>query len=416
MSRRYPKKRGRGAARDAARQLRELYHGRETRVGDSLAGNAADDDSVDGQARQPGSDRLWGEAEAILNEDRRRVRVPRGQADGAEVEPVLDPDAARTEGRVIGAASGRCLVETDGEVVDAFLPSRLAAEQRERIAVGDRVTLVQAQSPAGREGMPESREATWWVHGVAPRATELSRPDPHHPHRRRVLAANVDVVVHVASIHKPPLVPALLDRFRIVIGESGAEPLVVINKIDLASPVPKAGRIEGPIDDDADPEIAQLEPYRALGLGIVLCSAERESGMDDLRDCLRGKTAVLAGHSGVGKSSLLNALAGRRLATTGDVGGRGAGRHTTTRAALVHLPDDIALIDTPGIRELGLWHLEPRELDRHFEDIATLADDCKFRDCSHLHEPRCAVRAAVASGTLDPGRLQTYHRIRQSLE
>lgn len=390
MSRRYPKKRGRGAARDAARRLRELYH--------------RDDED-------PASPH-WGDAESGLGDDRRRGRPEAARAPQDEpAAPQLAAGVAQAHGRVVGIASGRCLVEAGGEIYDAFLPSRLAAEQRERLAVGDRVVLASAEDGA------------WWLRSVAPRSTELSRPDPHNPRRRRVLAANVDVVVHVTSIKKPPLVPALIDRFRIVIAESGAEPLVAINKIDLASPSIAPGLLRHSVDPSQGPvdeEIARLEPYRQLGMRIVLCTAKSAAGTAELRALLAGKTAVLAGHSGVGKSSLVNALAGRDLAETGNVAGRGKGRHTTTRAALVHLPGvagrgDIALIDTPGIRELGLWHLDSSELERHFTDIAGLAVGCKFRDCSHSHEPGCAVRRAAAAGGLDAERLDTYHRIRASL-
>lgn len=286
--------------------------------------------------------------------------------------------------------------------VACMLPSRLAALQREQVATGDHVQLARAADGA------------WWVHSVAPRRSELSRPDPHNPRLRRVLAANIDLVVHVASVRSPPLVPALLDRFLIAIAQSGAEPMIAINKCDLATPPPPPGDLSAPLLA-GDRELVQLEPYRKLGIPIVLCAASTGQGIESLRRHLAGRTTVFAGHSGVGKSSLLNALGGHELAAIGTLGGRGKGRHTTTRAALIRLADDTCLIDTPGIRELGLWQLGLADLARHFPDIAAHASGCRFRNCGHSHEPGCSVRQAVAGGELDAARLDTYHRIRASL-
>lgn len=295
------------------------------------------------------------------------------------------------EGQIVGIASGQCSVERDGEVTHCRLPSRLAQDQQSSVAVGDRVRL-------RRRG-----DGSAWVAEVLPRRTALSRPDPQNPRRDRVIAANVDIVVHVASVVRPTLRPALIDRYLAAIERSGADPLVCISKIDLL----EAG------DDEA---LAPLAPYRARGLSIVLCSSQSRVGVPALRARLAGKTAVFVGHSGVGKSSLLNALAEDEAAMTGAVSrGSGKGRHTTTGSALYELPGGIRVIDTPGIRELGL-RMDEALLERTFSDIAELAAGCRFSDCAHGSEPDCAVTAAIAAGRLDPERLATFQRIRDSLD
>lgn len=408
MPRRYPKKRGRGTARRAARQLRGKLDSTESREESPEASHDLEN-GVRAPARQgpdAGSDAGADHLDDHLLEDRRRTPTSNASHSGEAAEPTFASDSENQVGRVIGSASGCCWVTSEGRTLFCALPSRLAAQQREKVAVGDHARISQADDDA------------WWVTSILPRSTELSRPDPHNPRLRRVLAANVDLVVHVASVRKPPLSPALLDRFLIAIAESGAEPMIVINKCDLLEAPPPFGRLQASLVGEDD-EIAGIEPHRRSGVPIILCAAKSGDGIDALRHALAGRTAVLAGHSGVGKSSLVNALGGKDLAATGQVAGhrrsRGRGRHTTTRAALLALDHGIELIDTPGIRELGLWRFDAGDLDRHFPEIAEHAARCRFRDCSHSHEPECAVREATADGLLEAERLDTYQRIRESL-
>jgi len=233
------------------------------------------------------------------------------------------------------------------------------------------------------------------VEEVLPRRTVLSRSDPHNRRVELVIAANVDIVVNVVSLKTPPLRPGLIDRYLIAIGKSGAEPLVCVNKIDLL--------------EHAD-EFAPLAPYEKLGIPVIRCSAATGEGIGQLADVLAGKLCVFAGHSGVGKSSLLNALDSGLTVDTGEVSsGNQRGRHTTTSSALYSLPNGAMIIDTPGIREFGLWDVGPADVRGYYSEFK--GGVCAFGDCSHTHEPDCGVKAAVDAGEIAKERYEGYLRI-----
>lgn len=253
----------------------------------------------------------------------------------------------------------------------------------------------------GDEVLVEWEDEDAIVRGVAPRRTRLCRPGGEHARiAEQVLAANVDVLILVTAAAEPPFRPGLVDRYLIAAEVGGVEPILCVNKMDLV---------------DAPPP--ELDLYRDLGVHIVLTSCENNTGLDDLRDTLRGKLSVLSGHSGVGKSTLLNRLdPNLRIKTNTTSESTGKGRHTTTGARLYELGDDIRIIDTPGIRALGLWSISPEEVAYYFPEIADASEGCKFRDCTHIHEPQCGVRAAVESGDVPALRFDSYLRIRASLE
>ncbi len=322
--------------------------------------------------------------------ERSRKSGPSTRREAGERRPAEDAETRR--GLVVSLASGACRVESGDRLYRCVLPSRLALDQRSEVAVGDEVDFVE-------HGEGHRLEE------VRPRRTVLSRPDPQNPRRERLIAANVDVVSIVVSMRSPALRPSLVDRYLIAVERGGAEPLLVVNKVDLVSP------------EDLDEELRVLAAYRDMGIGVHLCSALTGAGIDELRAVLAGRVAVFVGHSGVGKSSILNAVSPHADAETGEVSRRHArGRHTTTRSRLYRLDGDIRLIDTPGIRELGLWRLGPEDLRLYFPELAEVAVGCKFNDCSHVHEPACAVRDAVDEGSLPEARYATYRRILESLE
>lgn len=311
----------------------------------------------------------------------------RGRGDDAALDEV-DP---ATAGIVINAGSGRCRVFWQEREIDCVVPAEIAARQRSALTVGDRVVLEQAGS------------GVWRMAGVLPRVTVLSRPDPLNPHVQRLIASNIDLVVNVVSVKSPPLRPRLIDRYLIAIGRGGAEPAICVNKIDVIDPA------------DRDGELAPLGTYGELGVPVVLCSTRTGEGLDELRTLIAGKTSTLVGHSGVGKSSILNALDARLNIAVGDLHKRGTGRHTTTSSTLHDLGDSTYVIDTPGIREFGLWDLSADTLREYFPEFEEAAESCRFNDCTHLHEPGCEVKDRVASGAINRARYETYVRLSEDL-
>ena len=276
-------------------------------------------------------------------------------------------------GTVVSLDLGRATVEIGGERRTLRLAPKLADEGNEGgIAVGDRVTV-----------------AADAVRTVLKRRTWLGRTDPGTG-QPRAIVANVDAVVVVVSVVAPPLHPRIVDRYLIGIGRGGAEALVAVNKIDLG-----------------DAELALLEPYRAAGIPIVPVSADAGVGLTELKGRLRGKVCAFVGHSGVGKSSLVNALMPEAAQPVGAVSeGYGRGTHTTTASATFDLGNGTRLIDTPGIRAFGLGRLTRAELAWGFPEFAD--HPCRLRDCGHTHEPDCGVKDAVESGEIAEFRYDTY--------
>ena len=217
------------------------------------------------------------------------------------------------------------------------------------------------------------------------------------------LAEKYHAVIHVVSVKAPPLRPRLIDRFLIAIQRGGAQAAICVNKIDLLN------------DEERTRELASLDPYRALGVPVVACSVKGNKGIAELRALVDGKTCALVGHSGVGKSSILNALDERLDITTGELHKRGTGRHTTTASTLHDLGGDTYLIDTPGIREFGLWNLTLDTLRDYFPEFSEPGEYCRFNDCTHLHEPGCAVKERAEAGQLSGARYDAYVRLAEDL-
>jgi ribosome biogenesis GTPase len=236
---------------------------------------------------------------------------------------------------------------------------------------------------------------------VLPRRTKLSRPDPQNPNIERVIVSNVDLVVITVSVKTPPLHPRLIDRYLVAIQRGGATPVICVNKLDLLPEAAERGE-----------ELHKLTPYEDLGIEITTCSTTTFEGMARLRQVVEAKTCAFVGHSGVGKSSILNALSPElKLETAKLSEGYGRGRHTTTASSLHYLPGGTRLIDTPGIRSFGVWKMEPRELVWYFPEFQEPAAECRFNDCSHTHEPDCGIKTAVARGGVSTHRYDTYLRL-----
>ena len=237
------------------------------------------------------------------------------------------------------------------------------------------------------------------IEAVLPRRTTFTRKEAWRRTVAQVVAANVDTVFLVTAFGQD-LNPRRLERYLVAAWDSGANPVVVVNKSDMA--------------EDMEADLAAVEAI-AFGVPVHPVSAATGAGLDALEPHLgRGRTVALLGSSGVGKSTLVNRFAGRELLATAETSKGGRGRHTTTNRELVPLPGGALLLDTPGMRELQLW-ADETVLDSTFAEVAELAAACRFADCTHLHEPGCAVRGAIAEGSLPAERFESYLKLQREL-
>lgn len=289
-------------------------------------------------------------------------------------------------GIVLWAAGGiyRTLLDT-GQEVEAALRGRLKLEQRtgDRVVAGDRV-YVESHS-----------DGSFTIEAVAERKSEIARRAPGQGSRRaKVLVANVDQVAIVIAAAKPEPRLRMLDRLLVLAESNDIPAFIIVNKIDL---VPL-----GPVQ-------SMFADYERAGYELLFVSVKQEIGLARVRERVHARETVLTGPSGVGKSSLLNWLYPEANARTREVSEAVMkGQHTTVSAQLIHLPDGGFIVDTPGLREVGMWGINPEGLDVCFPDFRPFLGDCKFSTCTHLHEPGCAVQAAVEAGSLSAARYESY--------
>jgi len=242
---------------------------------------------------------------------------------------------------------------------------------------------------------PIQNEPEWLITSICPRDNELTRPDSRG--RKEVLAANLDcVVVMAAAEPKPDWF--VVDRYLAAAEIMGAEGVVVFNKIDLDAPT-----------EDAQPV---LEEYAHAGYRVLQCSAETGANMEKLPDHLEGKTAIIVGQSGVGKSSVINYLILEADQRTGELSdSSGEGKHTTVNSVMWNLPNGGTVIDSPGVRDYAPVIDSAQDVDRGFREIFELGPQCRFANCKHLREPNCAVKEAVENGGISARRYESYKRL-----
>lgn len=286
-------------------------------------------------------------------------------------------------GLVISPYGALAFVRRGAEELLCRVGADLMSGKNSVLAPGDDVLVNMDESPP-------------LITALALRRTKLSRPAVGVV-REQPIAANVDTVIIVASVAQPAFRHGLVDRYLIAVQVGNVQPLLCINKIDLTETIP----------EDA-------LSYEALGVQTVYTSCKRGDGIDRLAALIKGKVTVVAGQSGVGKSSLIKTLNPDMTMVTAEVTKSNKGRHTTSTSRLYEF-GGIRIIDTPGVRELGLWGVSHEELTLYFPDIAAFAIGCRFRDCTHLHEPHCAVKTALEEGGVTRLRYESYVRIRKSL-
>lgn len=313
------------------------------------------------------------------------------------------PDMPSRErlGRVVAAHRDAFTLAVDHGTIQAVLAGAFRASISRRIelpAVGDWVEVEGARTPGAS-----------MIRRVLPRSGVLSRKQPGRETEEQALAANVDIVCIVLALDFPRNHhPRSVERYLTAVWESGARPFIVLNKSDLA--------------EDLEGALASIE-YAAPGVDMAAVSCVTGDGIAEATAGFgAGETVVLLGRSGVGKSSFLNALAGKEINATGEVRESDRkGRHTTTVRELIRLESGLLLIDTPGLREFAPFSHrsdgsgESNGLDQTFDDIAEYAESCRFRDCTHSGEPGCAVQAALAAGEIDQARFENYLHLQREL-
>jgi len=299
-----------------------------------------------------------------------------------------DTDAAPAERGVVLRGTGGVWVvgTTGGETREAALRGRLKQETGIKLAVGDDVVLAS-----------DGKGGSWVIDQILPRRSVLARRAPGGGHGERVVAANVDQVIVVFAAAQPEAHPRMIDRFLVIAEANDLGAQVVVNKVDL---------VDGPAARE------RFADYVRAGYVVHYTSVRTGEGLPELHAALSGRTSAVSGPSGVGKSSLLNALyPGLNLRVGAVSEAVQKGRHTTVGAWLHPLPDGGFVADTPGLREVGLWGLSATALDRCFPEFGPYRTICRFADCTHRVEPACAVRDAVARGEVSAARYDSYLRL-----
>ncbi|MCZ3384740.1 small ribosomal subunit biogenesis GTPase RsgA [Kosakonia sp. SOY2] len=298
-----------------------------------------------------------------------------------------------SEGVVISRFGMHADVESaDGEVHRCNIRRTIRS-----LVTGDRVVWRPGKEAA------EGVSVKGIVEAVHERTSVLTRPDFYDG--VKPIAANIDQIVVVSAI-LPVLSLNIIDRYLVACETLQVEPLIVLNKIDL-------------LDDDSMRFVnEQMDIYRGIGYKVLMVSSHTQDGLAPLVEALTDRISIFAGQSGVGKSSLLNALLDFQedQILTNDVSDvSGLGQHTTTAARLYHFPHGGDVIDSPGVREFGLWHLEPEQITNGFVEFHDYLGHCKYRDCKHDTDPGCAIREAVEKGEIAESRFENYHRILESM-
>ena len=239
---------------------------------------------------------------------------------------------------------------------------------------------------------------------IADRHNYINRQSPRHKHQHHIVASNMDQAVLIVTLREPRTSQGFIDRFLVAAEMYNVTPIIVFNKSDLYK------------QKDMDQFAHYLSMYGAIGYKVLLVSAEKKEGIEELKAILKDKTSLLSGHSGVGKSSLLNLISPGIQLKTGEISGwSGKGQHTTTFAEMFDLSFGGRVIDTPGMREFGLVDIEKQELSHYFPEMRDRLTNCQFNNCLHVNEPGCAIKEAVINKEIEEDRYVSYVNILDSL-
>jgi ribosome biogenesis GTPase len=299
------------------------------------------------------------------------------------------------KGRVIQSTGSWYKVHTPEGLVESRLPGRFRLDGKEvtnPIAVGDWVDITKNDDNTGTIELIHERE------------NYITRQATHGRRGEHILVSNLDQAFVVQSIRKPKMKEGFIDRFLVTCEAYEVQGCILINKSDLAT----------------DKDLRYLEDveelYRELGYPLFICSAIDQENLEPLKAALADKTSAFIGPSGVGKTSLLNAIDPQYAEKVGEISSySNKGKHTTTFAKLIQLNNGGFLVDTPGIREFGLFNIQPWELSLYFPEMLKARQNCKFNTCTHVHEPKCGVMEAYEAGEIDPGRYHSYLNMLDSL-
>lgn len=350
-----------------------------------------------------GEDRKSGKAERKMAsaKDRSQYKRTDQRKQEKQQKEVVEPGKYE-KGRVLSIASQGIIVEVDGKTLTCTLRGILKKDKtqfKNLVVVGD-IVLFERNNPS--EGL---------IVQVEPRRTVLSRAENLSRRKEQLIAANIDQVIITTSVVAPELKPSLIDRYIIATHKGGMEPIVLVNKIDLLT----APGQDPVIQEKENIIFAELlEAYRAAGVPVIPMSVNTGEGIDLLKQAMKDKSSVFSGQSGVGKSSLINAVTGQDLRVGGMVERTNKGTHTTTMAQLIPLEFGGWCIDTPGIKSFGIWDLDKEEIKNYFPEIFSVGLECRFPDCSHLHETGCAVISAVEKGEISLMRYESFQMLMQS--
>jgi ribosome biogenesis GTPase len=263
------------------------------------------------------------------------------------------------------------------------------------VAVGDWVAA----------DVENENDATAVISEILPRHNYINRQSPRHKHQHHIVAANLDQSILVATLKEPRTSLGFIDRFLLASEMYHVPALIVFNKSDLYK------------TKELEKYEAWKIMYEAIGYKVLLVSTEKKEGIEELITLLKDKVTLLSGHSGVGKSSLLNVIFPGMNLKTGDISGwSGKGQHTTTFAEMFDLPESGQIVDTPGMREFGLVDIQKQEVSHYFPEMRERLNGCQFNNCLHINEPGCAIKEAVVNGQINENRYLSYLSILDSIE